>query len=201
MRNIIALGALAALTVPAMALNALNFDVTSGGTAGNNDQTVGWEFDVLSTITVTHLAFYDEGQNGLTQSREVGLWDPTGTLISTGTVLGGTAATLDGVWRLVDVPDVTLALGNGYIIGALNNANNQDPIRSNVTHTFIAPEIRYIDAKFSGLNTLLTRPTQNSVAISGFYGPSFNYIQGVPEPATMSLLGLGALALLRKRRK
>ena len=59
---------------------ALTFDETTGSSGSNSNQSVGWQFDVLSSLNVTGLAWYDEGQDGLALAHTVGIWDPSGNL-------------------------------------------------------------------------------------------------------------------------
>ncbi len=50
------------------------------------------------------------------------------------------------------------------------------------------PDISFVSATFSNINTALERPTIFSSATSGFYGPSFTVsTTAVPEPS--SILG------------
>jgi len=185
-------------SVSAFANHILDFDVNSGNTGINGNQTVGWQFDVNTQIIVTHLSWYDHGQDGIDE-HEVGLWDTGGNLLVSAVLGSGTSEALDGIWRTVDVADTILTVGSGYIVGGYNGATSTDVLKANVSQT-VASEITFVDATFSNFGATLDRPTIFSVASSGFYGPSFQY-QAVPEPATMVALGLGAAALLRRRRK
>ena len=54
------------------------------------NQSVGWQFNVTSPVTVTHLAWYDDGADGLVTDHPVGLWSPNGTLLSTTLIPFGT---------------------------------------------------------------------------------------------------------------
>src|SRR5437764_5772066 len=80
----------------ASAVPVLTFDENTIVPATNQDQTVGWQFDLSQTITVNGLAWYDDGQNGLAMSHTVGIWNPTGVLIASVLIPAGTAAPLDG---------------------------------------------------------------------------------------------------------
>ena len=81
---------------------ALTFTPGSGSPGSNNDQSVGWQFNVLTGITVNGLGWYDDGANGLSIGHSVGIWDPSGTLLTSILVPGGTAAGLNGQYRCLD---------------------------------------------------------------------------------------------------
>jgi len=200
MKSIFAIAAFLAGTVYASANPVLNFDVNSGNSGANNDQTVGWMFNVDSVITVTHLSWYDHDQDGIDE-HEVGIWAPDASLVASVVIPSGTAATLDGIWRIVDIPDVVLQVGAGYVVGGYNGASSTDVLKANTSQT-VAPQITFVDAMYSETGLGFVRPDQFSIATSGFYGPSFNYQVGaVPEPATMLALAAGGAALLRRRNR
>lgn len=200
--NIQKLSALAGVLVlsgAAMAQHAIDFDHASGSIGANNGQSVGWQFDVNTSVLATHLTWYDENGDGLVVDHDVAIWDPSGAMIASANIGAGTSETLDGLWRTVDITDVVLSVGAGYIIGGYNPTTS-DVLRSDVTSHVVDSRLDFVDATFSGFGATLERPTNFSVASTGFYGPSFN-LAPVPEPATMAALGLGAAALLRRRRK
>lgn len=179
---------------------ALSFDASGGTTAINGNQMVGWQFDVLSTIAVTGLGWYDDGANGLAEAHRVGIWNPAGTLLAEVTVPAGVTAGLVGQFRTVAITPLALAPASGYIVGGLNSGTNPERVASNVAQTTI-PQIDYVDATFSVIGSGFTRPTNFSSAVTGFYGPSFS-VGVAPEPASFALgiLGLSALLIARRRR-
>jgi hypothetical protein len=192
-------------SVYAQNLPALTFTEASGTSGLNQDQAVGWQFDVVENVTVTGLGWFDEGLNGLVTSHEVGIWSPTGTLLASTTVSAGTVNSLVGQFRTAFITPIVLTPGTGYIVGGLNSANNTERLAGNVTPQTTDTRIVYFDATFSDTTTTLVRPTQFSSASTGFYGPSFSIAPAAPEPSTGALFAasgmLGFVALRQRRRR
>jgi hypothetical protein len=191
-----------AAAIVAKADPVLTFNPATGGSGLNQNQSVGWQFNVVTSITVTGLGWYDDGANGLATAHTVGIWAPDGTLLASILIPAGTGASLDGQFRTIAIAPIVLGVGNGYIVGGENFSSNTERLASNVTQ-IVDPRIAYVDATFSLLDTGFTRPTFFSTATTGFYGPSFS-VAGtapVPEPATIFLLGTGVVGVLTKVRK
>lgn len=185
-----------------IATPVITFDEASGSDAINGDQNVGWQFDVLSAITVTALGWYDQDQNGLGVAHEVGIWGSAGNLLTSAIVPAGTVGALDGVYRTAAISTLNLGIGTGYIVGGLNSSNSGDRLAFDVTQV-VNSSIRYIDATFSGLSGTLDRPAFFSAATTGFYGPMFFVGDNapVPTPATLALFGVGLAGLGWSRHK
>jgi hypothetical protein len=73
-------------------------------------------------VWATHLAVYDDNQDGLLSDYDVGLWGADG-LVASATVEEGTSSQLAGSWRIVDIGRVQLEAGSRYLVGAVNNKN------------------------------------------------------------------------------
>lgn len=201
--------ALSALAAGLMALapciaaaqtNALSFTSGTGSFGLTNNQTVGWQFNVTSGITVNGLSWYDAGGDGLGQSYQVGIWSSDGSLLASTTVPSGSAGTLDGGFRTVTIADLFLGAGNGYIVGGLNSAQSSDALLFNVSGLATVSGIEFVDATFSDFDLGFVRPTQFSAASTGFFGPSFT-VATVPEPASAMLLGIGFVAIVGLKRR
>jgi hypothetical protein len=114
-------------------------------------------------------------------------------------------APLDGIFRTVFVSDLFLAPGTGYILGGQNFSTSTDFLSGNVSGLVVNPDISFFDATFSPDDGTFERPTEFSVAETGFWGPSFTIgtttANVVPEPGTMTLLATGLVGILGARRK
>ena len=199
---------LALITLSVRSANAqtpiLSFVEATGSSGTNQAQNVGWRFNILAPITVTGLGWYDQNRDGLSNSHTVGIWNSSGTLLTSVLVDAGTTDPLVGEFRTHSVAPITLSAGTGYIVGGENFANSTDRLSFNVTQT-LNSNITYDHATFSNLGTGLVIPTLNSAAITGFYGPSFSIsASGVPEPSSLAFLATSVMVgggfLLRRRR-
>jgi Domain of unknown function (DUF4082) len=83
----------------------------------SGDLTVGFLFTANSTFTINSLGFYDYEQNGLQTSHDVGIFDTSGTLLTSVTVPSGTAGELGNKFRYASIPSFTLNSGQSYVIG------------------------------------------------------------------------------------
>jgi hypothetical protein len=175
---------------------------TGGTPGGNADQGVGWQFNVVNGIIVDGLSWFDNNGDGLSIGRMVGLWSPTGVLLASVMIPGGTAAPLVQGWRTVTIPDLFLAVASGYIVGGQNYAASTDGIEYNVTQT-VNPNLTFVNATYGEFVTTLQRPTAISIADNGFYGPGFTIANttSTPEPETYMLVASGLAGLLVTRRR
>jgi hypothetical protein len=177
--------------------SVITFNPVTGGTAANGNQTVGWQFNVLSPLTATGLEWYDAAGTGLNTAHTVGIWNPAGTLLTSVLIPAGVAAPLDGMFRFESIAPITLPVGNGYIIGGQNFAASTDllacgsggPCDGLLVQT-VDPRLAFVNATFSNPGGF-TEPTFFSIAHEGFYGPSFS--TAVPEPSSMVLLAIGLI--------
>jgi hypothetical protein len=187
--------------VPWMSAGVLTFNEATGGSGANQNQSVGWQFNVLTSLTVTDLEWYDPTRNGLSTEHMVGIWDSAGALLTSALIPAGAAAGLDGMFRFVLVTPVVLPVGNGFVVGGENFAANTDRLAcgsggscDGLLAQTLDPRLSFVNATFSLIGTGFTDPTNFSGAHEGFYGPSFS-ASAVPEPSSLLLLGSAALGL------
>jgi hypothetical protein len=194
------LGALSVTAAPVITFNPN----TGFTTHANISQTLGWAFQLSSSFTVNELGWYDQGGDGLSRSHPIGIWDLNSqALIVTVTVPAGTAATLDGGYRMVSIPNTILAMGQ-YVIGGLTDPSDGDALYLNVTEV-ISPPVSWFGFRFSGVSSTLIYPgTEGQGGTDGLYGPMFGFAAGTsstPEPASLGLVGGSLLAALLLRRR
>ncbi len=162
---------------------------------------VGWRFDVNTTIVLTDIGIFNAdtaaGTPGLTASHQVGLWDSSGNLLTSG--VAGPGGTVIGQFTYTDVADVVLNPGERYTIGAVYDINDGDSYVSGPSSLSLAPEINpTTNGVFPNDTDLggLIFPTGDSTNLARL-GTNFLF---VPTPSTAALLGLGGLAAVRRRR-
>jgi hypothetical protein len=208
----------------AQATSAISFgrgDV--GGTmADSHDRVIGWSFTTNVAITVTELGFFEGLTSGLIFPHRVGIYSSSGVLTAVGTVPSGTAGTLDGLFRYVDIPDRVLAANRTYVIAAFvggggdhwmwTPAHNSLGVSSYTVDPSItlgpAGSARFECCNLTGLEfpdqTIgigtagLGNPPHNSNA---FLGPNFRLL--VPEPGTaaLTLSGIVWLSVSTRRNR
>ncbi|MEP6755698.1 MAG: PEP-CTERM sorting domain-containing protein [Chthonomonadales bacterium] len=208
--RIFALASLAlALSLPSQA-QTIALDFTAGGLGGAQDNSMlGWEFSLANQVTLTDLGIYDEGNDGLFNSHQIGLWTGGGTLVSSATIASGFSGSVVnsasglGSFRFNNVSPVSLTPGS-YVIGALWGIQDRDYIRTgsnNVpTPLNMAPGFSFTQLRYN-VNSGFAFPA-SSFARNGHFGPDLRFTT-VPEPGmVVSLLGAGSLGgfmLIRRR--
>jgi Domain of unknown function (DUF4082) len=205
MRLLIVLAA--ALTAGSLAAEpALTFNPAGDSSGTENNQSVGWEFNVLTSITVTGLGWYDQGGDGLQMAHTVGIWDSSGTLLTSGLVAAGITDPLDGMFRTDSIASLTLAPGE-YIVGGQNFSSDTEQLAFGVTPV-TDPRLSFDAGEFSNIDGTFEEPTNPTAVPTCCWGPSFSISPAAPStpepnPGTLSLFGLitlgGALYWRRTR--
>jgi hypothetical protein len=172
-------------------------------------QTAGDVFTATTDIIVTALGFIDINHTGLRESHEVGIFlNSSQCLIARETVPAGIGGRLDGDFRYIDIAPVPLQAGEEYTIaGAVTERVDQDLVGyTTVSGIAYDPSItsdsypsRYV---FGGPG--LVFPSNFGVDYGFYVVANFKIDSGGgggspsanPEPASLTLLGLGVLGLL-----
>jgi hypothetical protein len=192
-------GALPLLAAPQPGIVFANL---TGESLANGPFTLGWQFDLSQSITVTALGAFDDSQDGLAESHDVGIWNSAGNLMGMTTVSAGTVDPLVNQFRY---SSVSFTLGPGtYEIGALwlDGADN-NTFQGDVTSFTTGTGVSFIQNSYIAGGTL-TDPTNTVDNEAAFFGPNFLYNtnNSTPEPGTLVLLGsglLGAVGVIRRK--
>ena len=156
---------------------------------------LGWSFTVNQPVTVTGLGFYDDLQNGLTQSHDVAIYNAQQQIVVSGQVAPGDP--LASWWRWTDVAPTALVPGIQYAIVAVTGSENY----TWTPNGFVAdPRVNYlVDAYHSSAGGVLAYPDASD-GVVGYFGPNFS-MDVVPAPAALALLVPGLMTLVGLRRR
>jgi hypothetical protein len=170
------------MLVPCFAGELLTF--TGGSyTPSVNNQTIGWSFTANTAIHLGDLSWYDPvGNNPV--DHLVAIWDSTGRVVTSACVGSGCGSSYTAPFWVSSV-SANLVPGN-YVIGGYILANGSDSFVLGSPTITTDPLITYGQSLFL-VSGSLTEPTQHCCG-EGFFGPD---LSSVPEPATMTLAGLG----------
>ena len=167
--------------------------------------TAGYTFQTTGFLTVTELGCFDYLFGANNQGPiEVGLWAPDGLLMASNTITSGSP--MVGQTRYEPIPEVSLAPGSVYHLGAFSPSNTTFTIFLNIA----APSVGGSVVTSSEIQLRALASTSGAFAspaeVSGtggalYLGPNFQYRTGVPEPSSSLLLGrAGAILAARRSR-
>jgi hypothetical protein len=196
--------------------NTIITDAGAGAVFSSANSNEGYDFTVGSTaLSVTALGLWDGPSpnaigDGFVDQHQVGLWTNNGfnpgTLLASITIPAGTAASLIGGFRYVDLQTPVILLpGTSYVVGAFF-LNATDPVTNDVggNHAGYDPAVTEGDAR---ARTSLSFGYPGSDDGPGaLVGPNalFTLVpngNGVPESgATAGLMAIAVGGLLAARR-
>ncbi len=165
----------------------------------NNTWCLGWSFTTNAAVSVTALGWYDTNQDGLNERHSVGIFDDTTQLLVAGaSTVVSTADPLTAQFRYHAVTAVLIPNHSYELVGTTGDTFTDtytwDPQTINFNPLITFGQDRY------DVSTTLIYATSTTGTTVGWFGPNMK-IAAVPEPATFAALGLGALVLIRRRRK
>lgn len=177
---------------------ALSLDPGGGGGTPSADSNHGWRFTADEEIVLTDLGLYDHDDGGMSIDHPIGLFLlGTGELLTSGTISQGTGDPLIDHFRYVDVPNVALMANTDYVVAYYSASENDDfVITDSPVNLQFSPLINWVEGRWSTGGGGLAMPTNGTSAHR--IGPNFQF---VPEPASLSLLALGGLMLVARRRR
>ncbi len=180
--------ALALYSPAAQAQVALQFS-NDGGFANGYTGTLGWQFTANQNLTLTQFGIYNAGMP-VTSPHSVGLFDLSGTLLTSGLVGPTSSDTVNGFFDFASTTPYHLWAGHSYIIGELLSAD--DFFYYNPSSITTDPGITYVQTQYDPVNSPgLTFPSATDFPGNGYgyFGPNFTVEPMVatvtPEPASL----------------
>ena len=177
------------------------YPATSGGsiTGTGTGGTIGWNFEPLTEIRLTDLGcFQSYAQNN--GSVQVGVWTDTGTLLASNIVSATDLLINSSVYQ--PVTPVVLSSNTVYVIG-LHALSGNTPFSIAIPPDDGSISVSSDIQLNSAVNAQsgFTFPASNLGDGMMFVGPNFRYDWTIPEPSTVTIFGLGLLALVARRVK
>lgn len=179
--------------------------VNAGQYVGNNSYNgyLGLDFNVNSTITVTSIGAWDNGDNGFSSPIAVGIYD-RGTTSLMGSVVSITTAnsTAVGGYRYFSLSTpIQLDAGfQGSLVATGFSATDQFRAgTTNFANQTGGSSITYVGGRYGAT---LFPSTVDAAVTSPYLTASFQFVTGViPEPSTYCMLVMGVVFCFFKFRK
>ena len=127
---------------------------------GFEPATNGWDFEPTVDIAVTHLGFFDDGQDGLLHAHPVGIFDEqTKKLLVEAEVQP--QSSLDGVFRFVKIRPLILKAGRSYIVASFCRPP-YDPEKQSAADATFPVEIIFGSPREAAPASKLTFPVESN---------------------------------------
>ena len=157
---------------------------------------LGFAFNVLQDVRLMGLGVYDHGADGLEASAQVGLWlaglDEPALLAD---VPGGTAATLDGLFRFAPVAPRLLRAGEVYVVAAyLDGGTATSYATGQGGVAVVDPRILVVADRYGDGFFGLSLPSESDGFEGAWLGANLQ-LAPVPAPPPAALLAAGLAAL------
>lgn len=212
------------LAAPASALPMLEVNSSNGGSRfgypATNEITVGYRFTANENISVYSLGIVNAFGNGLQIAHSVGLWNNSGTLLSSVFFAPG-SGTADAGFLYRDTPSaISLVAGDIYRIAAtfvgqdssdpvlnllLGNFDSYLNINSAVTiekgNAWHLDDLAENDLDFPDAFTTFSSSNRPSFIVTSNFLFTRKASNSVPAPNTLAILCLGLASLGFQRRK
>jgi len=181
--------------------------------------SLGYEFAATANVSVTGLAAWDSNGSGFNNylpgtstpvsygTQQVGLWDANGNLLASAYVTPTSALLGSAPWRWASIAPITLTAGQDYYVASQGGAE----YAWETAGLTVDPSITFIEAAYASTGSASDNPLEFPGALAGdlpaaagggYFGGNIVLGSAIPEPATLSILGIGLLGfgLVRRRR-
>ena len=152
----------------------------AGATYAYRHQTFGFEFSVTYPTDITQVGWFDDGDDGLDVSHEIGIWDVTdpNTPLVDVTIPSGTAGSLDGHFRYVSlIAAFRLLPGHSYVIAGTTEVFMDRVLEQTGTGGLeISPDITIAHTRVATASGVFVFADQIE-PLPPHFGPTFIYSQ------------------------
>ena len=170
-----------------------------GGQQDTYPNAIGWQFNALNDMTVTHLGVLDLGEAGLADRHTVGIFNSTGDLLVSTSIGAGLSGDLYMDAMIYNAVGLTmLEQGETYYILADNWT--QDQYGWGWDAVSFSDDVEWTNFSETTGPSIFDTVLHYYDGQPGTLGPGFMY-RVAPSPGALALLGLAGLAARRRRKQ